>query len=297
MKLLVILFILTSTDFDDPTRIANLEKLAADNPDNWQARLELVELFIRQSNLHNAEKYIQEAEESYASVVGDSCNARLRYLWGELLDHQDNIPAAMAKYIEAVECDPSLGRAWRKLGYLYEIFGNFDQMLDCFIKALPTTDDSSGLYYDIGVAYDNLDNLLPAIECYNKCLALGSSTPEAYLNIGVDWGMLGYQDSATFYFEKAAEAGLESPELFYNIGIMMLDSGANIEALDNFMRTLAVDPNYSPAKLQLGNIYEIIGDSGMARVYFDEFIKTAPLLYSDDIEAVKNKLDKHYSTK
>jgi tetratricopeptide (TPR) repeat protein len=81
------------------------------------------------------------------------------------------------------------------------------------------------------------------------------------------------------------------------MGVMMFDSGAYSEALDNFMRTLALNPYYSPAKLQLGRIYEITGDSGMAKVYFEEFVKTAPILYSDDIKVVKDKLEKYNTGK
>jgi len=296
MNLWIVLIFILAADYNDPSYLANLEKKAANNPTDWQIRLELVELYIAQNNLDDAQKYILESAATIKES-GDTCNARLHYLWGKVHDLQDNIPGAMEKYSRAVQCDSTMSDAWRQLGYLYEVFSNYEQMLICFQKALPSAEDQSGLYYDIGVAYDYLDSLPQAIECYYQSLNTGDSIPEAYLNLGVDWELLGYPDSAAHYFEKAIAAGFDNPELYYNMGVMMFESGAFSEALDNFMRTLALNPYYSPAKLQLGRIYEIMGDSGMARVYYEEFIKTAPFLYSDDIKAVKAKLEKYDTAK
>ena len=181
--------------------------------------------------------------------------------------------------------------------FLLEIFGNYEQMLVCFEHALQNSDDSAGVYYDMGVALDNLDSIELAIDHYNAALKLAGNDSQALLNIGVDWGLKGYSDSASYYFEKAAEAGLHTPELYYNIGVIMFESGAYEEAMNNFMKALATDPNCCIAKLQLGNVYEIMGDSGMAKVYFEEFVKTAPYIYLDNIKSVKEKLAKFYKAK
>ena len=90
---------------------------------------------------------------------------------------------------------------------------------------------------------------------------------------------------------------MQTPELYYNIGGIMFESGAYEEAMNNFMKALAADPNCCIAKLQLGNVYEIMGDSGMAEVYFEEFVKTAPFIYLDNIKSIKEKLAKFYKTK
>lgn len=296
MNTWIVLIFLLAADYGDPSYIANLEKKAANNPSDWQTRLELVELFIDQNNLADAQKNILEVAAT-ATGGGDTCNARLYYLWGKVNDLRDNIAGAMEKYTQAVRCDSTFSDAWRKMGYLHEVFANYEQMLFCFQQALPFTEDRSGLYYDIGVAYDYLDSSSQALNSYYQSLNSGDTIPEALLNLGVDWELLGYPDSAALYFEKAIAADFDNPELYYNMGVMMFDSGVYAEALDNFMRTLALNPYYSPAKLQLGRIYEIMGDSGMARIYFEDFVKTAPILYSDDIEAVKEKLEKYNTAK
>ena len=296
MKLLLILLIIIAGGYDDPALISKLEKQVADNPDAWQSCLELAEIFIEQENFKEAKKYLLQAQESYKTGKIDTCSARYFYIWGLYNDYNVNIPVAINYYSKTIECDSTFSEAWRNKGYLYEIFGNYDLMLNCFKHALLSTDDSAGVYYDIGVTYDYMDSIELALESYYHAIKLGEDSPQAFLNIGVDWGLTGYVDSAAFYFEKAEQAGLNSPELFYNIGVIMSESGAYNEAMDNFMKTLAVDPDYSPAKLQLGNIYEIMADSGMAKVYFEEFVQTAPPIYIDDVKKIEAKLVKYNKT-
>jgi len=293
MKTLLILLMIIAGGYDDPALISKLEKKASDNPDDWQSCLELAEIFIDQENFKEAKKYLMQAQESYKTGKIDTCSAEYFYIWGLYNDYNVNISVAINYYLKAIECDSTFSDAWRNRGYLYEIFGNYNQMLKCFKHALLSADDSAGVYYDLGVTYDYLDSIELALENYYHALKLGESSPRVFLNIGVDWGFTGYIDSAAHYFEKAKQAGLRSPELFYNIGVIMSELGAYDEAMDNFMKALAVDPDYSPAKLQLGNIYEIKGDSGMAKVYFEEFVQTAPPIYMDDVKKIEAKLVKY----
>lgn len=293
MKLLIILFIIIAGNYSGPANISKLEKQAVSNPDNIQPRLELAEVFIDQENFKEAKKYLLQTQKILETADNYSCNAKYCYLWGLYYDLYGNIPAAQNYYSKAVECDSNYYNAWQNQGYIYDIFSNYDKMLYCFRQALKTTGDSAGIYYDMGVTCDYLDSLELAITYYHSALGFGEIYPQAYMNIGIDWGMLGYDDSASYYFNKADEAGLRSPELFYNIGIIMIESGISDAAMVNFMKTLSIDPDYSPAKLQIGNVYELYGDSGMAKVYFEEFVKTAPLIYSDDINKVKAKLQQY----
>jgi len=95
--------------------------------------------------------------------------------------------------------------------------------------------------------------------------------------------------------EKAISAGSRSPELFYNLGMLAFERGKADEAIGNFLECLSLDQTYAPAKLQLGNIYEAIGDSVNAYEYYQDFVKTAPFIYRDDIKSTREKLAKYES--
>ncbi len=294
MKCLLIALIIISSNFDKPEDIATLQQKAAGNPKDWQTRLELVQIFIDQRNFPDAEKYLKQSEDILNENNPGNEISQLYYLWGLYYDTQDNIPKAGEKYNEAIAADSSNAKAWRRLGYLHEVFADGEQMLICFENALANTDDSASVLYDIGVAYDYMDSVEQAIKSYNKALTINDSLPEAYLNLGVDWGFSGYHDSAAYYFNKAEEYGLESIELYYNMGVIAFDNGQVEQAMENFMSVLGIDPYYSPAMLMLGDIHEAIGDSSMAKVYYEEFINTAPILYQQNIDEIKQKLQESY---
>lgn len=290
MKFLLALFLLMAGDYDRPAQIAELETTAMKNPADLMSRLMLVEIFIDQENYMEAERYLRQAQKI------DSTSAELIYLWGKFYDSQDNIPAALEKYSLAVTYDSTNSQSWRNLGYLYEIICNYEAMLDCFKNAIIETNDSAGVYYDIGVTYDYLDSIDLALVSYYKALKLGADFPEVYFNIGVDWGLAGHSDSAFCYFSEVlnmvdtAQVDFQLSKLYYNIGILMMESGAYEQAMDNFIKTLSCEPDFSPAKLQMGYLYEILGDTGLAKVYFNEFVQTAPIIYLDDINKIKKKL-------
>ncbi len=294
MKYVLLALFLISSNFDKPEDISKLQEITANNPKDWRTRLELVEIFINQKNFNDAADYIEQAENILAINESGPELSHLYYLRGLYHDLQDNIPGAYEQYEKSVAADSTNAKSWRKLGYLHELFSDGEQMLICFSRSLAHTEDSVGVLYDIGVAYDYMDSIDQAIDCYQKALALNDSLPEAYLNLGVDLGFTGHPDSALYYFNKAREYGLESTELYYNMGVIAFDNSQVEQAIENFMTVLGIDPHYSPAKMMLGNVYEAIGDSGMAKVYFEEFIDTAPLLYQQNIDEIKEKLEKHY---
>lgn len=293
MKYLIIALAIISGNFDTPSQIAELEKTAQNDRFNYQVRLELAEIYLDQDNYSAAQRYLCETDTIFAGLDSSLLQGRLLYLWGLYYDKQDNIPKAIEKYQAALEQDSTIAKAWRQMGYIHDIFSDGAQMLYCFEHALLFTDDSAGVYYDMGIAYDYLDSLQRAIESYHDALDINPMIFEAYLNLGVDLSSLGYPDSANYYFQKADSAGLNGPELYYNLGMIAFDGGQIDQSLDNFMHVLALDPDYTPAKYMLGNVYEAVGDSGMAKLYYQEFVDTAPMLYLDNINEVKEKLSKY----
>jgi tetratricopeptide (TPR) repeat protein len=280
---------LITADYSVPEQIADLEKQARVDTHNIEARLKLARIFIEQENYPEAEKNLREAEGI------DSLSGMVQYLWGRYYDQQDNIAAAFDRYSKAVAFDSTLSDGWRNLAYIDEITGNYQSMLERFEKALVNSKDSAGLLYDIGVTYDYLEIADSAIIAYHRALAVGAKFPEIYINLGADWGILEDIDSAQYYLEKAVKAGSQSPELFYNLGMLASERGKREEAIEHYMECLSLDQAYSPAKLQLGNLYESLGDSANALIYFQDFVKTAPFIYRDDIKSTKEKLVKYES--
>jgi len=108
---------------------------------------------------------------------------------------------------------------------------------------------------------------------------------------------MGFDDSAHYYFAKAAAADSRAPELYYNLGVIQMAKGQADSAFADFFACLSIDPGYSAAKYRLGQLYESTGDTAMAMAYYDDFVKTAPIIYLEDINQAKGKLDRYRRSK
>jgi tetratricopeptide (TPR) repeat protein len=83
------------------------------------------------------------------------------------------------------------------------------------------------------------------------------------------------------------------PRACYNYAAILGAEGNYQSAVDYYQKAMALDTTMIEVKLRLGELYEALGDSTMARIYFQEFVDSAPLIYTDDINRTKAKLEKY----
>ncbi len=282
----IIIFVLLAAagNAGDPDSLDRLLKRAEADPSDMESRLKLIEIFIEQGNFAQAETYLKLAQAI------DSSSAMVYFLWGRYYDYQDNLALAMSNYNSAIDRDSTLAEAWRARAYLHEIFANYELMLSDLNHALAATKDSAGVFYDIGVAYDYLGDIENAGASYKSALSCGAQFPEIFVNLGAYWADIGDFDSANYYLALAIKSGGDSPELHYNLGMVNFQQGNYQRAISDFYDCLSVAPEFAAAKLQLGYLYELVGDTGMAITYLEDFINTAPIIYNQDIAKAKEKL-------
>jgi len=176
------------------------------------------------------------------------------------------------------------------LAFLYDIFSDYDKMNRLMGRAIAFAPFPESLYYDYGYTFDMRGRIDSALFYYRKAAEFNQEDYQAWLNIGAIVGINGDLDSAKLYTEKAVSINQDTPEAFYNLGEINLSLGLFEEAISNFQYALALDSKLFEAQKKLGELYEIIGDSGMAFIYFNEFLDSAPILYKEDIEEVRVKL-------
>jgi len=220
---------------------------------------------------------------------GDS-TAQTLYLLGLAHDMNDNIPKALEYYCRAVKADSLYWPPYKGLGYLFDIFARYDSMNWYLGRVLRLSPFPESIYYDYGYSFDMLGNDDSALYYYHRALDFDSLDSQALLNIGAIWGKLENLDSAAYYTRRSVELEPGEAIACYNLAEILSEERKPEEAIDMFQKALAIDPGIIAAKKRLGELYEIMGDSAMSRIYFQEFIATAPIIYSQDIEAVKTKL-------
>jgi len=267
--------------------ITHLNRAVSDDPCEFAIVEKLVEQYINQQNFISADSVLKQ----YTSC-GEK-NAYAVYLEARILDLTENIEKAMSKYWEAIDLDSTLWPAYRDLAFLYDIFSGYETMNRLLRKALIFAPIPESLYYDYGYTFDMIGQLDSARYYYQNAILFDSLDYQAYLNLGAIIALGGNLDSAKYLSEKAIEINPESPEALFNLGEINLSLGLFNQAAGSFQQALALDPALFAAKKRLGDLYEIMGDSGMARVYFEDFLKSAPIIYIDDIKEVRDKLDQY----
>jgi len=269
---------------DDTPR---LNRAVSENSHDFDSVRQLVEIYIQQRNFASADSVLK----IYARC-GEK-NGYTVYLEARVLDLTENIEKAMSKYWEAIDLDSTLWPAYRDLAFLYDIFSGYETMNRLLKKALIFAPVPEILYYDYGYTFDMMGQLDSAIYYYQKAIDFDSLDHQAYLNLGAIMGLGGNLDSAKFLLEKAVMINPDSPEAFYNLGEINLSLGLLDNAAGSFQHALALDSGLFAAKKRLGDIFEIMGDSGMARLYYEDFLNSAPTVYIDDINEVRQKLAKY----
>jgi tetratricopeptide (TPR) repeat protein len=229
--------------------------------------------------------------DSYINYFGE--DGEVCYLKGFIYDKQENLQLASEYYHKSIALDSTYWGPWRDMAYIYDIYAQYDSMNAYMRKALETSDNPGSIYYDYGYSFDVLSQFDSALVYYYKALNVDSLDDMAYLNIGAIWGTRDSLDSARVYTEKAIALNPNIPRACYNYAAILSADGEIPKAIDYYQKALALDTNYVEVKLRLGELYEQLGDSTMAKLYFQEFVNSAPMIYNDDINRVKSKLENY----
>ena len=258
-----------------------------DQPTVAKPSLTMATTYIKEKDYLSAIKLLREYQ------AYDSTNARVLYLLGYVLDQTDVIPPAMAYYHESIQYDSTYWEPYRGLAYLFDVFVRYDSMYYYLQRAIKYAPVPESLYYDMGYCFDMKDQIDSAISYYYKAVAFDSLDSKAFMNLGAILGEKGYSDSARIYTQKSLKLNPYEAEACYNYGGILASGNCLEEAIDYYQEALVLDTSMVAAKAQLGLLYEMLGDSAMARIYFADFVNSAPALYSADIEKIQAKLKEY----
>ena len=136
--------------------------------------------------------------------------------------------AAIESLSKASEMDPKQGAVWT-------------QLADAYVgKAQATPPEAAG-FYD------------KAFDAYKKAIEINPTDAGLYNNYALSLAKDKKIDDAKVNLAKAAE--LDPPgagKYYYNLGALLVNSGQNDAALDQFKKAIEADPEYADAQYQFG---------------------------------------------
>jgi tetratricopeptide (TPR) repeat protein len=171
-----------------------------------------------------------------------------------------------------------------------------------YAEAIVAAQQSVKLFPNSYSGYANLcralyeaKQLLPALEACGGALKINASDGEANVFAGFTNLSLNRNDAANAFFKRAANALLEYTRAntdysdgFYLLGNAFYYAGQPQKAVEAYLRTLELNPNFAKARFNLGLAYFVKGDLPSARAQYAILLKTNKDL-ADKLKATINK--------
>lgn len=138
------------------------------------------------------------------------------------------------------------------MGYLMGLLGRYDEAIRLLERSLEVEPTAEAYTY-LGWTYSHMGEYRRAIEEAEKAIRLDPDFGNPYNDIGVYLMEQGKDDEAVPYLERAMGAKRYCCYQFphFNMGRIYLKKKLYAKARDEFQKSLAIDPDYAPARQAL----------------------------------------------
>lgn len=234
---------------------------------------------------------------------------KARILLGDLFRAEGDYKAALDQYEAVVRLDPYSPGGFYRLGLAYQFLQRFLEARDAYLTALRLKADDPDSHMNLGLVYLALGELPLAMDHARKATELAPDNPTALTNFGVVLDAVGDHVGAERAFLSALELKGDNPATLLNLGQNLLtqnrgreaqevltrliaaadsslarkrlgDSlalqGLAAEAIEQYERSLRIDPNYFPA---LNDAGRVMIQRYRAGLELDESLRQAALAY------------------
>ena len=130
--------------------------------------------------------------------------------------------------------------------------------------------DSAKSWNNLGSLYAQKQEWTKAISCYQEALQLDPQFAKSYRNLAKVYNQLGEEIKAALYWYEAfsLEPDLVKPEEYFSLAKKLLEHQQLDKAIACLRRTIQLDPNFEPAYLTLGKLFENQGKLEQAQACY-----------------------------
>lgn len=180
---------------------------------------------------------------------------------------------------KAIQLDPNLAGAHYALGVAYDRMGNVQKAMVEFEKAGNLDHGDSRPHLYLGEKYANAGQFQLAISAFAKAIKSDPENVEAlkdyaFLCLAHDEER-GWRQ-AKRALEKAIQIRPNDPEILMNYGYTLYLSKKNHEAVDHYLRSIELKPDWQLSRYNLAIAYEQIGKKELALAEYQKVVKLDP---------------------
>ena len=169
-------------------------------------------------------------------------------LHGRDAEASDHYEKAVSAALEAIQHDPNYPEAHAYLAEAYMDLGRLVDAIESAQKAVEIDAKRPDVWRAVGYVRESQGNYRGAAEAYREALSYDPNVPYLWLALGRN----------------------------YRILTIVADAGYLDDAVDAFERAIRIDPNYGPARDELGWTYYNFQDYRKAIDVLEEAVRVAP---------------------
>jgi len=231
----------------------------------------------------------QEQYERALKLIGfaisiDPNNFTYHHNEGSAYQAIDRLEDAIRSYTRALRLNPNSPVTWYNRGVAHLESNNPTQAASDFNETIRRAPTHSQAFFNLGNCHRTLKKPELALKAYEEAIKLDPADLPARGNRAATLRDLGAIDQA---FEAYNDLIRRSPtaETFCNRGACLQKMGRQAEAIEDFKRAIAIEPNLAEAFCNLGIAHRSLGDLPAALAAYEKAIEIAPSM----VEAHCNK--------
>jgi protein O-mannosyl-transferase len=249
-----------------PEALQEYERTLALKPDLYAAYSNRAAILLNQGQMDRAHESLLKVTSLAPDFPEGFINLAVFYI------RTREPEKALAALDRAIELAPDNFAAVFNRGEALTMRGNLKDALESYKEAVRLRPDLPAMRLGLGMAYWRSGNRASAEQEFEK-LMNGPLAAEANRNMGAIETQAGYFDRAIEHLNRAVSLRNTYPEAHHDLGVAYLQKQMLDPAIQQFLTTLAQQPGYGPAILNLALAYERKGDPAAAKQTLEAFIQ------------------------
>lgn len=252
-------------DYDQA--IQYFQKAVSLGPDNDKIQYNLGTAYLKTGDLDQAILHLQKAATLNVQ------NTQAFYNLGDALFKKNDFENAEYNLRKTIELDSDHEKALQLLGAIAFKNGDFERAEEYFKRILKHNPSSSEIYNYLGAAYLQQKAIDKAIDNFKTALKYDPNDMEAKKNLDQIETKLNEAEASVI---KDLSTDPNNFHLYYQLGDIYHSLGMYNKSLEQYQKTLLLQPNYIPAMFELSILYSKDKKYDTAISYLEKIIAAQP---------------------
>jgi tetratricopeptide (TPR) repeat protein len=166
---------------------------------------------------------------------------------GRVCELQEDFPAAIKYFRQAIEIKPDYFEALGNLGACLNKIGKYNDAIETLSAAIKIEPEFAPAWNNLGTAYKEISRVEASKSAFHQALVYAPDYVPALCNLGLVYAEEGKFEEALGFYEKALDINPKSAEAFLCLGKALRDFGAPLKSLELLEQAIAIEPKMASA--------------------------------------------------